>query len=177
MADDRVHRPQAENERQLAATAGELALLAGFPVVTEWPVQWGDQDALGHVNNTVYFRWCESARVAYLTRLGMAEWLNPKELGPILAQISCNYKRQLHFPDVVIIGSRITRLGTSSLTMEHVLVSKSQIAIVAESTSVLVVFNYLTQRPAPIPDAVRTEIGRLEGAAFLEQGAAPKRNG
>jgi acyl-CoA thioester hydrolase len=35
------------------------SLLAGFPVVITVPVQWGDQDAFGHVNNTVYFRWME----------------------------------------------------------------------------------------------------------------------
>jgi acyl-CoA thioester hydrolase len=155
-------------EKQPAANPNELALLAGYPVVIEWPVQWGDQDAFGHVNNTVYFRWCESARIAYMTRLGLAEWLNPKELGPILAQIGCNYKRQLHFPDVVLIGSRISRMGKSSLTMEHVLVSKSQIAVVAESTSVLVVFNYLAQRPVPIPESVRERIRQLEGAALVE---------
>jgi acyl-CoA thioester hydrolase len=141
---------------------GESALLAGFPVVLRWPVQWGDQDALGHVNNTVYFRWCESARVAYLLRLGLETWLNPTELGPILAQISCNYKRQLHFPDDVLIGTRINRLGQTSLTMEHSLVSRRQNAIVAESSSVIVVFNYLTQRPAPIPAEVRVAIRELE---------------
>jgi acyl-CoA thioester hydrolase len=100
--------------------------------------------------------------VAYLLRLGLETWLNPTELGPILAQISCNYKRQLHFPDDVLIGTRINRLGQTSLTMEHSLVSRRQNAIVAESSSVIVVFNYLTQRPAPIPAEVRVAIRELE---------------
>ncbi|WP_254513391.1 acyl-CoA thioesterase [Anatilimnocola floriformis] len=137
-------------------------LLTKYPVILEWPVQWGDQDALGHVNNTVYFRWCESARVAYLQRLGLEAWMKPTTLGPILAKIECNYKRQLHFPDTVRIGSRISQLGRSSLTMEHALVSKTQNALVAESTSVIVVFNYQTQRPVPIPAEVREAIERLE---------------
>jgi acyl-CoA thioester hydrolase len=148
-----------------ANQARNESALAGFPVVLQWPVQWGDQDALGHVNNTVYFRWCESARVAYLLRLGLEAWLNPTELGPILAQISCNYKRQLHFPDDVLIGARISRLGQTSLTMEHCLVSRRQNAIVAESSSVVVVFNYVTQRPAPIPAEVRAAIAQLESTA------------
>ncbi len=141
-------------------------LLAKFPVILEWPVQWGDQDALGHVNNTVYFRWCESARVAYLQRLGLEAWMtpntNPTGIGPILAKIECNYKRQLHFPDTVRIGSRISQLGRTSLTMEHSLVSAQQNVIVAESTSVIVVFNYQTQRPTPIPPEVRQAIEQLE---------------
>jgi acyl-CoA thioester hydrolase len=141
-------------------------LLTKFPVLLEWPVQWGDQDALGHVNNTVYFRWCESARVAYLQRLGLEAWMKPasnaNQTGPILAKIECNYKRQLHFPDTVRIGTRISQQGRTSLTMEHVIVSSRQNAIVAESTSVIVVFNYETQRPIPIPAEVRQAIEHLE---------------
>lgn len=141
-------------------------LLANYPVVLDWPVQWGDQDAFGHVNNTVYFRWCESARIAWLQKLGLGSWMQPTTLGPILAHIDCNYKRQLHFPDTVRIGTRITRLGKTSLTMEHAIVSLSQNTIVAESTSVIVVFNYQTQRPAAIPHEVRAAIEALEGRAF-----------
>jgi len=163
MAGNASHGKHDSGGESPGVNRGESSLLAGFPVVLEWPIQWGDQDALGHVNNTVYFRWCESARVAYLLRLGLEAWLNPKELGPILAQISCNYKRQLHFPDVVAIGARVSRLGQTSLTMEHVLVSLAQNAIVAESSSVIVVFNYLTQRPTPIPAEVRAAINWLEG--------------
>lgn len=141
-------------------------LLAKFPVILDWPVQWGDQDALGHVNNTVYFRWCESARVAYLQRLGLEAWMQPasnaNKTGPILAKIECNYKRQLHFPDSVRIGTRISQLGRTSLTMEHAIVSTRQNAVVAESTSVIVVFNYETQRPTPIPADVRRAIELLE---------------
>ena len=48
-------------------------LLAEFPVVLTVAVQWGDQDAMQHVNNVVYFRWCESARIAYFGRIGLAD--------------------------------------------------------------------------------------------------------
>lgn len=146
--------------------ASATSLLRDFPVVLEWPVQWGDQDALGHVNNTVYFRWCESARVAYLQKLGLADWLAPTVLGPILAKIECNYRRQLHFPDSVHVGSRVTKLGNTSLVMEHSIVSDQQNAIVAESSSVIVVFNYQSQRPAAIPAEVRSAIEKLEGRTF-----------
>lgn len=138
-------------------------LLSKYPVVLDWPVQWADQDALGHVNNTVYFRWCESARIAYFERLGLGHWMQPTTLGLILARIECNYKRQLRFPGVVRIGSRIASIGRTSLTMEHAICSLEQNALVAESTSVIVVFNYQTQRPTPVPAEVREAIERLEG--------------
>ena len=88
--------------------------LTDYPVVISWPVQWGDQDLFGHVNNTVYFRWYESSRIAYLDRIGVSDMMERERVGPILAAICCNYRRQLNFPDTVEIGSRITRIGRSS---------------------------------------------------------------
>src|SRR5258708_195882 len=93
--------------------------LVGFPVVLSVPVQWGDQDAFQHVNNTVYLRWCESARIAYIERTGLTELMERERIGPILAAITCNYRRPLTYPDTVRVGARVTRLGRSSLTMEH----------------------------------------------------------
>src|ERR1700677_2939135 len=52
------------------------ALLAGFSVAIAIPVQWGDQDAFAHVNNVVFFRWFESARIAYFRRIGLMKHLD-----------------------------------------------------------------------------------------------------
>ncbi len=79
-------------------------LLAEFPVVITLPVQWGDQDAFGHVNNTVYFRWFESARIAYFERIGLSHVLDVEPIAPILASISCDYRRPITFPDTVQVG-------------------------------------------------------------------------
>src|SRR4029078_12793433 len=92
--------------------------LAGQPLVIDLPIQWGDQDAFGHVNNTVYFRWFESARIKYLERIDLSEQ-TAGTLGPILAAVSCNYRRQVKYPDHVVIGARITRIGRSSLAMAY----------------------------------------------------------
>ena len=79
----------------------------------------------GHVNNTVFFRWFESARIAYLDRIGLSRLMAGEQIGPILASITCNYRRQLTFPDTVEIGSRITRIGRTSMTMIHALHSRA----------------------------------------------------
>ena len=118
----------------------------------ELPVQWGDQDAFGHVNNTVYFRWYESARIAYLERLAMADQNSAIGLGPILAAIGSNYRRQVRFPDRVIIGSRVTRIGRTSFTMEHAVWSTAQAALVADGHSTVVVFDYAAHREARSTD-------------------------
>ena len=68
-------------------------MLEGFPAVAVQPVQWGDQDLFGHVNNTVYFRWYETARVEYWYKSGLHELMSPRGLGPILASVKCDYKK------------------------------------------------------------------------------------
>jgi len=141
-------------------------MLSDYQFVLPWPVQWGDQDAFGHVNNTIYFRWFESARIEYMNRLGLDDLYEKERVGPILASIKCDYRRQLHFPDTVRIGARVSRLGRSSIGMEHRLVSESQNAVVAEGDSTLVVFDYKTQQSCPIPEALRAAIEAFEQRKF-----------
>lgn len=136
--------------------------LPDFPIVITLPVQWGDQDAFQHVNNTVYFRWCESGRIAYLLQTGLDGPSEQNPIGPILAAISCNFRRPVTYPDHVQVGTRITRLGRSSVTMEHAIVSQSQQALVADASSTLVVFDYRGQTSQPIPQAFRDAVARIE---------------
>src|SRR5665647_207391 len=116
--------------------------LIDFPVLVTLPVLWGDHDAFGHVNNLVYLRWCETARVEYLMRIGLWPSLPPAGIGPILASISCDYKRPLTFPDTAYIGTKVTRIGKSSFQMRHLVVSKALDTVAAEIDSTLVVLDY-----------------------------------
>jgi acyl-CoA thioester hydrolase len=140
--------------------------LAEFPVVLRWPVQWGDEDSFGHVNNTVYIRWFESARIEYLQRTGLTGMHQRQRVGPILASVTCHFRRPAEFPDWVQIGARVTRFGRTSFTMAHCIVSEAQGAVVAEGDSVIVVFDYNAGRPHPIPDELRQAIERLEGKSL-----------
>jgi len=139
------------------------AELADFPVVVAWPVQWGDQDAFGHVNNTVYFRWIETARIKYLERIEPLNAAGEPALEPILAAISCNYRRQVKYPDTVRIAIRTTRIGRSSVAMEHKLWSDAQQAVVADGQSTVVTFDYAANHSCPVPADMRAAIVRLEG--------------
>ena len=138
------------------------SLLAKYSVVIALPVFWGDQDAFGHVNNNAYFRWFESARIAYSERIGLLDLFRAERIGPILASISCDYRRQLTFPDTVHVGVRVTRIGRTSLGLEHAVVSESQLAVAAEGTSTIVVFDYRANKPHPIPPALRQAIEVVE---------------
>jgi acyl-CoA thioester hydrolase len=145
--------------------------LCEYPLVISLPLQWGDQDAFGHVNNTIYLRWCETARVQYLMRIGL--WMiSPEGIGPILASFSCDYRRPLTYPDTVHVGARVTRIGTSSFRMEHRVVSDSLGVVAADAHSTIVVLDYKVQKSTPMPEAVRKEIERIEGRKF-ERAARP----
>jgi acyl-CoA thioester hydrolase len=137
--------------------------LSEYPVVITLPLQWGDQDAFGHVNNTVPIRWFESARVAYLEQSVMSQMMQAGGIGPILASVTCNYRRQLHYPDRVSIGSRISKIGRSSFIMEHAVYSEKLDAIAVDGTSTVVVFDYQANRPTRVPDEIRKAFELLEG--------------
>ncbi len=138
------------------------SLLAGFPVVTEISVLWGDEDSFAHVNNVSYLRWCETARVEYLRRIGLFPELPPQGLGPIIASLTCHYRRPLKYPDTVAVGTRVTTVGNSSFQMEHRIVSRAAGVIAAEAESAMVTVDYSTGRPVRVPEQVRAAIARLE---------------
>ena len=139
--------------------------LSGHPVVVTLPVQWGDQDAFGHVNGVVYFRWFETARVEYLNQSGLGHLMSQVGTGPILASIKCDYRRQLKHPDTIEVSASISEIGKSSMKMRHVLFSQAQQAVAAEAESTVVMFDYASQRPTRVPDSVREQIKKLEGRA------------
>lgn len=135
--------------------------LKEFPIIIAVPVLWGDQDAFGHVNNIVYLRWCETARIEYLIRVGLWEMLKTENVGPIVAGIACDYRKPVEYPDQMQIGARVTKIGNSSFTMIHRVWSKS-LGLAAEATSTLVVYDYNTAKSVRVPDHVRAAIQELE---------------
>jgi len=138
-------------------------LLAAFPVVIELPVVWGEMDSYAHVNNVVYFRYFESARVAYVMRVGWIEYEKQTGIGTILASIEGRFRRALTFPDTISVGSRVIALEEDRLTLEHRIVSHGQQAFTTEGKGIVVSYHYPTQKKVAIPDEIRRRIAELEG--------------
>ena len=85
-------------------------------------VAWGDRDAFGHVNSTVYLRWFEDSRVAYLDAIGFL--YGPMNVvGPVLHSTLCRFRRPLGYPDTLKVGARVTEITDERITMEHRVVS------------------------------------------------------
>lgn len=137
--------------------------LEGFPATIEVPVQWGDMDAYGHVNNTVYFRYFESARIEYLDRCGFLESFDSRGVGAILHSTSCRFRRALTYPDTVLVGGRAIEVGEDRFVMEYRVVSIRQEAlVVAEGDGVVVSFDYGEGTKTALPEEVRRRIEALE---------------
>lgn len=143
--------------------------LSDYPVILWVPVHWGEQDALGHVNNICYLRWSETARVDYLIRIGAWQGLEKDGVGPILANISCDYKRPVTYPDTVLVGARVERIGNTSMRMVHRIVSTAGGDVTAQVSSVLVIYDYKTGKPVRVSDEIREAVARIEAAAAKAQ--------
>lgn len=137
-------------------------ILLPFPEVIIRAVAWGDMDAFQHVNNTVYFRYFESVRIAYFDKIGMMENMEATGIGPILKSSQCKYRIPLTYPDTISLGARVTDVGEDRFTMKHVVVSHRHQKIAAEGEGVLVTFDYREGKKAPIPDIIRQKIEALE---------------
>ena len=81
------------------------------------PVRWGDLDAFNHVNNTVFLRYIEEARIRFFDDLG-EEWLS-EDSGPVVVNINCNFRREIRYPATVRICTRGFRASDKRLVMEH----------------------------------------------------------
>jgi acyl-CoA thioester hydrolase len=128
-------------------------------VVIELPVQWGDMDALGHVNNTRFFTWFESARIALFEKIGVSS-AGPSSVAPILATTTCNYVAPLHYPAPLRVSARCTKVGETSLTMEYEVASGGRVH--ARGSSVAVLVDYGSSAKVRVPDAVRAAIDALD---------------
>jgi acyl-CoA thioester hydrolase len=137
-------------------------LLAGFPVVVELPVAWGDMDSYRHVNNVVYFRYFENARLEYFRRLDWFNFESATGVGPILAATQARFRRPLTYPDSIWVGARITAVGQDRMTMEYRLVSRALGEVAAEGQGTIVTYHYPDGRKVHVPEEMRRRVAALE---------------
>lgn len=133
-----------------------------FPVIVECPVVWGEMDSFQHVNNVVYFRYFETARMAYFERMNFTEYLERTGIGPILHSANCRFRIPLTSPDTVSIGTRSVDLKEDRYTMEFQIFSHAHQKIAAEGDGIIVTFDYRAGKKTAIPDDMREMIEQIE---------------
>jgi len=118
-------------------------------------IRWGDMDAMGHVNNTVYFRFMEQARIGWFEGLvprGEA-W---KGTGIVIANASCNFKRAMNYPGTVDVKVYTTPPGGSSVATFYELVIEGE--LYADGTATVVFVDMARQKPVRIPESIRSRL-------------------
>jgi len=136
------------------------------PVTIEIPLAWGEMDALGHVNNVVYFRYLESSRVAYIDRLNWGRGtLAAEGVGFILQSVQARFRRPLVYPDTVRVTARLAELESDRFTLEHEVISTALGDVAALGRGTIVTYDYGKQSKAPMPDRLRQAILTLEQPA------------
>ena len=124
------------------------ALLAEYPVVTEIPVAWGEMDALNHVNNAVYFRYFETARLDFFKHVELMEEMAVTKVGPVLGDTYCKYRLPVTYPDTLLVGSKVTDVQEDRFTMEYTIVSKKQGKVTTTGSATIVMFDFASNQKA-----------------------------
>ncbi|MBX7151711.1 acyl-CoA thioesterase [bacterium] len=133
-----------------------------FPIIYETPVAWGEMDALGHVNNIIYFRYFECARAKYFDAMGVWDYIKSHGIGMILHSTACRFRKPISYPDKVSVGTRTTEVAEDRFVMEYAVYSHTMQAIAAEGSGIIVVYDYNKNQKCPMPKELKEAIERIE---------------
>ena len=118
------------------------------------PIRWGDMDAMGHINNAVYFRYMETARIDWFTSIGFNP--DPGGVGPVIVNAFCNFHRQFESPGEVLIKTFVSDPGRTSFDSWHTMERTDRPGEVCATGGATIVWvDFPKQKSAPLPDWLR----------------------
>ncbi|MFW1754141.1 acyl-CoA thioesterase [Acinetobacter wanghuae] len=132
--------------------------LTQYPIVYDQKISWGDMDAFGHVNNVIFYRYIESARLAYLDQLDILS----EPLLTVVLSNQCHYLKPVVYPDQLKIGVKIEEIRSSAFRMKYTLYSEEQKSIVANAEAVIVCVDKTSMQKIKIPEYIVDKIKQLE---------------
>lgn len=136
-------------------------------------VRFRDVDSMGHVNNAVYFTYCEIARNAYWTKLFGARRLSRANF--IIARAEMDYRSQANEEDNVVVCIRVSSIGNTSFEFRYNIIEGGTRRLIAEARSVQVAFDYEANHKVPLADSIKDRILAFEGAANVDLKGKPVR--
>jgi acyl-CoA thioester hydrolase len=125
--------------------------------VARMPIRWGDMDAMGHVNNAVYFRYLEQARIEWLSQIDCAP--NPAGEGPVIINAHCTFIRQLKYPGEIEVRTYLGEIGRSSFeSIQEIRRVDDMQTIAAQGGAKIVWVNFRLEKSTPLSDEVRRRL-------------------
>lgn len=119
------------------------------------PMRWGDMDAMGHVNNTIYFRYFETVRIDWLHGIGGTP--NPEGVGPVIVNAWANFIRQLAYPGNVVARHYVANAGRTSFDTFMTLERQDEPGVICTDGGAKTVWiDFKAQKSVPLPQWLRT---------------------
>lgn len=125
-------------------------------------VRYADLDPQGHVNNTIYLTYLESARLGYYEQAGIWDKEVQLRTGMVVAHIDIDYLAPIYLGDDIRVGLKMERIGHKSLTFKFLIESTPDSKPLARGTSVMVAFDNQLEKSRLVPDEWRSKINQFE---------------
>jgi len=131
-----------------------------LPIQLSLRLDWSEMDLFGHINNVMYAKYVQAARVQVWDLIGLAAHYTATNIGPTLAATSIQFKLPMHYPDTILLRSGISEIGNTSFRIQHQIFNgASQLCATAED--VVVTFDYNTNTKVSLADLVRKNYAAL----------------
>lgn len=135
-------------------------LRADYPHIATLPTRWADNDLYGHVNNVTYYSYFDTVVNKYLIDQGGLDIFNAPVIG-VAVETMCRFKESIAYPETIELGLRVAKLGNSSVRYELAVFRLGGDTAIASGHFVHVFVDRASNRPVPVPDSIRTALGRL----------------
>ncbi len=125
-----------------------------FPVFRTLPTRWADNDVYGHMNNVVHYSLFDTAINGWLMETGLLDFKTGSTVG-LVVETGCQYFAEMAFPDTVIAGIGVERIGTSSVTYRIGLFRNAETTASAQGRFTHVYVDRESRRPKPLDEVWR----------------------
>ena len=132
-----------------------------FPVKLQLRIDWSELDLFEHVNNVTFFKYLQASRLNVLETIGLLKYHKETGIGPLLASLKCDFKKELHFPGQITVQARIDFIKNTSFAISHQIIDDEN-DLSAEAQDIIVLFDYKKRVKAHIPDIIRKQLEKLE---------------
>ncbi|MDH3997914.1 MAG: acyl-CoA thioesterase [Desulfuromonadales bacterium] len=133
-------------------------LLNDYTVSVEIPVAWEEMDAMGLVNNVNYFRYFQTAIMAYLEKVGYIAHLENTGEGVVVGSTDCKFNIPVVYPDTLHVGAQVVDVEADRFVLDFCLVSEQHNRIAAKGSGVIVAYDRNQQQKMPIPQPIKDKI-------------------
>ena len=117
-------------------------------------VRWGDMDAMGHVNNAIYFRYLETARIDWFTAVGFRP--DPQGQGPVIVNAFCNFYRQLEYPGDILVSLYVSDAARTTFETWATIEKLSEPGVVCAAGGATTIWvDFPRQKAVELPDWIR----------------------